>query len=113
MNEREAKRPRTADDRGPQESATQSTEAIEGWLVARVAELLGVAPHDIDVQLPFADYGMTSADAVALSGDLGDWLGRSLPATLAWDYPDIALLARHLAQAGGATRDCGRESAGE
>src|SRR5262249_55769448 len=31
------------------------------------------------------------------SGELARWLGRSLPATLLWDHPSPARLARHLA----------------
>ncbi len=34
---------------------------------------------------------------VGLIGDLETWLGRKLTATMAWDYPTILLLARHLA----------------
>src|SRR5262245_57445342 len=77
--------------------------AIEMWLVAQISELLAVDPQEIDVCQPFASYGLSSAEGVILAGDLEVWLGCSLPATLAWDYPTIESLAHYLAGEPGAT----------
>src|SRR5947199_8940441 len=74
-----------------------AAEAIQAWLVSQLSEVLGVEPQDIDIQEPFTNYGLTSRDAVGLSGDLEDWLGRELSPTLAYEYPTIESLARHLA----------------
>jgi len=71
--------------------------SIEAWLVAKVAETLGINPAEIDVREPFASLGVDSAQAVGLAGDLEEWLGRKLPATLVYDYPTIESLAHHLA----------------
>src|SRR5437763_7413364 len=71
--------------------------SFSAWLVARLAEVLGVSPQDIDIREPFTNYGLTSRDAVGLSGDLEEWLGRRLSPTLAYEYPNIEALARHLA----------------
>ena len=71
--------------------------AIEVWLVTHIAELLEIDPQEVDVRQPFTYYGLSSADGVILAGDLEDWLGRSLPATLAWDYPTIESVALYLA----------------
>jgi acyl carrier protein len=71
-------------------------EQIQCWLVMHLAELLGIGADQIDVQQPFATYGLGSVEAISLTGDLEEWLGRDLPATLAWDYPNIEALARHL-----------------
>jgi acyl transferase domain-containing protein/acyl carrier protein len=73
-----------------------SAEVIEKWLVDKLSELLGVAPAEIDVREPFASYGMGSTEAVGLSGELGDWLGQKVPADLAYEFPTIETLARHL-----------------
>src|SRR5262249_14255020 len=62
-------------------------------------ERLRVSPQDIDVGLPFACYGFSSVQAISLSGELGEALGRRLPPTLLYDYPTIEALARHLAEA--------------
>ena len=75
---------------------TYSTEAIEKWLVEKLSNLLGVDPREIDVREPFASYGMGSTEAVSLSGELADWLGRKVPADLAYEYPTIKTLARYL-----------------
>jgi acyl transferase domain-containing protein/acyl carrier protein len=82
---------------GGSPSETRSMEVIEEWLVAKLANLLGVEPREIDVREPFAGYGLGSTEAVSLSGELGEWLGRRVAADLAYEYPTIETLARHLA----------------
>jgi len=76
---------------------TQEGAEIVDWLVRHIAERLHVPPEEIDPREPLASYGLSSTEGVALSGDLEEWLGRDLPATLVWDYPTIERLARHLA----------------
>ena len=77
--------------------ATPPAKAIQDWLLAKLSSVLDVEPQDIDIREPFTSYGLTSVDAVGLSGDLEEWLGLSLSPTLAYDYPTIETLARHLA----------------
>ena len=72
-------------------------EAIQAWLVARLSELLGLAPDGIDVQLPFENYGLSSREAITISGELEEWLGRNLSPTLIYEYPNVAALAAYLA----------------
>jgi len=55
-----------------------TAEAIQAWLVSKLSEELGIEPHDIDIREPFASYALGSVQAVSLSGDLEDWLGRQL-----------------------------------
>src|SRR5215472_464447 len=85
----------------PKDSGTNNklptAKAIQTWLISRLSQVLQVEPQDIDIHEPFINYGLTSVDAVGLSGDLEDWLKRRLSPTLAYDYPTIAALARHLA----------------
>jgi acyl transferase domain-containing protein/acyl carrier protein len=75
---------------------THRADVIEQWLVAWLSSLLGVEAREIDVREPFASYGMGSTEAVALSGELAEWLGRKVSADLAYEYPTIETLARHL-----------------
>jgi acyl transferase domain-containing protein/acyl carrier protein len=75
---------------------TYSADVIEKWLVDKLSDLLGVPPREIDIREPFASYGMGSTEAVSLSGELGDWLGQKVPADLAYEFPTIETLARHL-----------------
>src|SRR5437764_9581820 len=80
-----------------------AAEAIQAWLVSQLSQVLQVEPQDIDIREPFTNYGLTSRDAVGLSGDLEDWLGRRLSPTLAYEYPTIERLAWHLAGEPGAS----------
>lgn len=73
---------------------------IEAWLVSYLAELLEIAPDALDITVPFDRYGLDSSSAVGLTCDLEDWLGCELDPTLAYDYPTIEALARHLAEQG-------------
>jgi len=73
-------------------------EAIQAWLVAKLSAQLGIETDEIDVAEPFASYGLGSTELVGLSGELAEWLGRQLPAELAYECPTIELLARRLAQ---------------
>ena len=77
--------------------AREDEAAIAAWLVARLAEILDSDPGQIDVRDAFDSFGLASSEAVGLSGELGDWLGRELSPTLAWEYPSIEELARYLA----------------
>ena|SRR2546422_569495 len=87
-----AKKARQAGADGPKDR-----EAIQAWLVARVATALSVDPNEIDVREPFARFGLDSRTAVSLSGDLERWLGCRLSPTLVWDYPTIEAVAEYLA----------------
>jgi acyl transferase domain-containing protein/acyl carrier protein len=75
-----------------------TVDTIQAWLVTQLADRVGVAPEEIDSREPFAAYGVPSSEAVVLSGDLGDWLGRRLSPTLLWEFPTIEALAHHLAE---------------
>jgi acyl carrier protein len=73
-------------------------EVIQEWLAARLAQVLDLQLQEIDPHTPFDRYGLDSMAAVTLIGDLEEWLGLELPATLAWDYPNIAELSQYLAE---------------
>lgn len=73
---------------------------LEDWLVARVAGEMGLAATDVDADAPFAELGLGSLEAVAISGELEELLGRRLDPTLLWEFPTARRLADHLAGAG-------------
>ncbi len=87
--ERNGQRAKGQSERGPEE--------IQAWLVSRLAELLDIEASEIDVGEPFASYGLGSTELVSLSGELADWLGRKLPAELAYECPTVDILAWRLA----------------
>jgi acyl carrier protein len=75
-------------------------DAIRAWLVAKCADALEVPGESLDPSGPLSEYGLGSVQAVSLVGDLEEWLGRQLPATLFWDYPTLDAVACELAQPG-------------
>jgi acyl transferase domain-containing protein/acyl carrier protein len=75
---------------------TRRADEITTWLVRRLSETLAIDASSIDVHEPLASYGLSSRDAVVLSGELEEWLGRSLSATLVWEFPTVEALAQHL-----------------
>lgn len=77
--------------------ASQRSSLLVGHLQAEVAAVMGFDPADVpDLQRGFFDMGMDSLMAVELRDRLQRGLGCVLPATVAFDYPDVQALARHL-----------------
>jgi acyl carrier protein len=74
-----------------------SAAEIQVWITTYLADLLEVEPDEIDVTIPFDCYGLDSAVAVGMTGDLEDWLGQKLDPTLLYDYPTVESFAHHLA----------------
>jgi acyl carrier protein len=77
----------------------RSEDALRKWLVSYLAKRLDVTPEEIDPDKGFDVDGLGSSDAVSLTGDLEDLLGRRLSPTLPFNYPTVAQLASHLAEA--------------
>ncbi len=78
-------------------SAKHSVEDLETALAGLVARAASISEKEIDRSKRFDHYGLDSADAVMMVGDLEDLVGRPLSATLPYNYPTIAALARRLA----------------
>ncbi|HEY1349393.1 MAG TPA: SDR family NAD(P)-dependent oxidoreductase [Ktedonobacteraceae bacterium] len=74
----------------------QELESICAWLVTTVTSYAPVDACEIDPSKSFASYGLSSTDAVCISGELEEWLDRKLPPTLLYTYPTIELLAQAL-----------------
>ncbi len=75
-----------------------TTAVIQNWLVAQVAARLEMPEAQIDTEKDFSDYGFPSIEAVNLSGELENFLGRRLSPTILWDYPNITALAEYLGE---------------
>jgi acyl carrier protein len=87
--------------RGKKHEVMQSTEPVteailQDWLVTQIAAVAKVQPDDVDIDRPFAEFGMDSMQLFQLSGDLQKFLGREVSEIVAWDYPTIAQLSKHL-----------------
>ncbi|MGF1481581.1 MAG: acyl carrier protein [Cyanophyceae cyanobacterium] len=75
-----------------------SAPELQTWLVSYVADLINIEPEDVNVTIPFERYGISSEDAIILSGDLQELLGYDLDPTLLYDYPTVEALVQHLAE---------------
>ena len=83
------------------DSITQTTEpitegSVQEWLVTHIAAVAQINSEDVDIDRPFAEFGMDSMQLFQLSGDLQKFLGREVSEIVAWDYPTIAQLSKHL-----------------
>ena len=76
-----------------------SAAAIEEWLASRVAMEAGLDAGVVDVRAPLSTYGFDSVSVVAISGEIGAWLGRDVPPTLAYEHPSIREIANYLSGA--------------
>jgi phthiocerol/phenolphthiocerol synthesis type-I polyketide synthase A len=70
--------------------------ALRRRIAERVAEWNGTPVHDVPADLPLADLGMSSRDAVVLAGELSLLTGHELPATLLWEAPTVDALVERL-----------------
>ncbi|OEY24202.1 polyketide synthase [Corynebacterium sp. BCW_4722] len=64
------------------------------WLTQWVEATTGV--DQVDPATPLDTYGLSSRDAVILSGELENLLGRRVDPTIAYQYPTVASLAKAL-----------------
>jgi acyl carrier protein len=71
-------------------------QELVGWLTAKVAWQLNVAPDTIDIDTPLADYGIDSAASLTLCADLEFEKGIPVETTIVWDYATIDAIAAYL-----------------
>lgn len=69
---------------------------IETWLILKVSEQLQVAPNEIDIRQPLAQYGLNSLAAMSITGEVNEWLGCKISPTIVYDYPTIESLVKYL-----------------
>ena len=74
-----------------------SEAELRAQIRAALARALHLAPETIDDDADFSTLGLPSLEAVMLTGDLEDWLGRPVDAEAAFAHASVARLARHLA----------------
>ena len=82
----------------PNDKKQPTLTKIQNWLVAYMTEMMEVDEDEIDLSVPFDEYGLDSSMAVALISDLEDWLGRELDRTLIYDSPTLEKLAKQVSE---------------
>ncbi|MCS5480533.1 polyketide synthase Pks13 [Corynebacterium sp. YIM 101645] len=85
--------------------ATMTVEQLRGWLRDWVVQVTGLNPEDVTDTKPMENFGLSSRDAVILSGELENLLGVQLDATITYEYPTIQALAQRLVDGEPAARE--------
>jgi len=70
--------------------------ALRHWLVDYLVMNIGSDPDDIDFEASMRDLGVGSGDAVVLSGELSELLGRPVSPVDFWQYPTVNALVGFL-----------------
>ncbi|MEM9644217.1 MAG: AMP-binding protein [Planctomycetota bacterium] len=71
-------------------------ESIEEWMNQWLVVRAGINPNEIELDRPFADYGLDSMTAVELSGEVEDWSGIELTPMVALNYPTVTRLSGYI-----------------
>ncbi len=75
----------------------ETAQEIQNWMIAYLLNQNGIDRSAIDLDKEFIDYGLDSAAALRMVGDLEDYLKRKLSPSLPYEHPTIAQLSRVLA----------------
>ncbi len=86
-------------------------DALRNWLVDYLVTNIGCSPDEIDFDAPLNDLAVGSSDAVVLTGELSELLGRTVSPVEFWQYPTINALAQFLTGGGGRIRRRGARGA--
>src|SRR4051812_19379618 len=70
--------------------------ALRRWLVDYLVTNIGCSPDEIDFDAALNDLAVGSSDAMVLTGELSELLGRTVSPVEFWQYPTINALARFL-----------------
>lgn len=79
---------------------TQTSEAIEMWLIAKVAKIINRPESNLDPHQSIVNYGLDSLVAMTLTEELEQWLGYRISTDLIYDSISIRALASQLAKNG-------------
>src|ERR1700759_761197 len=71
-------------------------ETLRHWLADYLVTNVGCSPYEIDFDASMSDLGLGSRDAIVLSGELSELLGRKVSPVEFWEHPSIADLAQFL-----------------
>ena len=71
-------------------------EDIKSWMTNYLSDLLKLPVEQIDCEEPFERLGLDSSAAIAVVGELEEWLNIDIEPTAPYDHPTIAQLSAYL-----------------
>ena len=74
------------------------TEDVQNWLAEKVAGHLGIEADEVDADTPFSDYGLQSAQAMAIAAAGRTRFGLEISPLVIWNCPTIASLSAYVVQ---------------
>jgi phthiocerol/phenolphthiocerol synthesis type-I polyketide synthase A len=77
----------------------QDENELRHWLIDYLVTNIGCNPDDVDPEMSLNDLGVGSRDAVVLSGELSELLGRPVSPVEFWQHPSVNALAHFLTTA--------------
>ena len=79
-------------------SDEERAERLQGMIMTEVAAVLGAGdgPTGLDANLPFAEMGINSVNAIELRNRTMETTGVHLPATMVFDYPTPSAVVEYL-----------------
>jgi acyl carrier protein len=75
----------------------KSADEIQTWMVQFIANDMKLPPEKVPLAEPLVNIGMTSRQAVFLTGALEDYLGAPVDPTVIWEHPTIQKISAQLA----------------
>jgi 8-amino-7-oxononanoate synthase len=78
------------------EQQKPGTAEIMNFILERLAAITGLNPSKINVATEFISFGLDSAEAANLSGELSEWLNLNLEENLLWEHPTPEQLVEYL-----------------
>src|SRR6185436_300854 len=85
------------DNNNPVNDKARTSREIQEWLIDKICEIKKISKSNLDIGLPFTNYGLDSLTLLQILSGLENWLGKTIPVSTPYEYNCIELLADHLA----------------
>ncbi|MDU9391296.1 acyl carrier protein [Pseudomonas japonica] len=70
--------------------------SVNDWLSQYLSAEHSIDPRTIRLKTTFSELGLDSATGVALTLDVGEWLGIEVEPTVIFDYPTVELFCTYV-----------------
>ena len=75
---------------------SKTQEEVQAWIITWLQDNAGITDDAIELDKPFAEYHLDSLTSIELSYDLEKFSGKQLDVTVAFNYPTINKMSKHL-----------------